>query len=728
MISEAVAPKNFIRLQNISKTYDTTVVLDIEDETIPLDEIVAIVGYSGSGKSTLLNIISLLDVPDGIHCRTGKFPRLTLNLNNVCVEITYTKRSSWLFFEKVKYDFDVIISENGKQRKSTATEVRAEYFGYVFQESLLHPNFNLLDNIKTPLIICGTMIDDGLQEIIKSSELDTHTAKYANEISGGQQQRAAILRSLVKNSPIIVGDELTSNLDQDHAEQLLNLFQRSVKQSGKSFLWVTHNIHLAEKFADKIVTIKNQRVSVEENPKNVDRIFGLLHNNSGNLLEKIPVLGEQQRDSRWYEKIRYYSAYALRDLFDKFKPRADFVINWLSISLVLLFLLSMHKIGYGTDQFLEMKLSDPRINNFKITPSSTCADNMLTVKDVSLITERVGAENLRHISPVYKASVSLVRESDQKRFPLSKAAITFDDGDKIINNLFKETIDKYPFINDSENYSGIILYKGAIERYLPKLGLSEIPSSLTITVNTVTRKIPVLITDSPLPSNRHAMIRSEFYLEAYHDGIYEQNPVIAYILAYPMNIHNTIPMMDILTQHQDCSEKEYQVASALNIRKKIEVISEIERLMGDVVLLSLIAILLLSVAFVILTIYRSLNRKRKEIGVFLAFGMTKKSFIFFYLIEACLLWTTVVVPSIYLFEHQVNPRINEMIMSSEHIGNMGRISEQYPTIVVDPAMLDLPNSVLMGYYGGSLILLIGLFIFLIWYTTRRLPVALIKDS
>lgn len=734
----------FIHLENISKTYGNTLVLDIEAATIPLNQIIAIVGYSGVGKSTLVNILSLLDIPDGKHARTGKVPRLTIQLAEVRIEVCYRKIPWWQIFKDLAYDFDITITTpTGTVTPSTAEEVRASYFGYVFQEALLHPNFNLLDNIKTPLIIRGTTFNHPWQMLLNSCGLQEQAYKYVNETSGGQQQRTAILRSIINNNPILVGDELTSNLDRDRAEQVLRLFQHIVDNTGKSFLWVTHNIHLAKQFAQQIITIQQQTVSIHENPHSETEIIRLLQNQANSaVLEDIPTITTSPQPSSGYELFRYYAVYALRDLFHNirvnspwlqqsplrflfYKPTADFFVNFLSISLVLIFLLSLHKISYATQRFLEVKLSDPRINNLEVTPSTVMADNILTNEDVERIRTAIGESHLHHIAPVYKTTLALVRERDQLHFSLSRPALTFERGDKIINNLFPaETINTMGrFINDPIHYDGVILYKGALERLLPRLELTEIPTHLTVAVDKVTRDMPVLISDSPLPDNRHAMLRSDLYLESYHKGVAETDPVIAYILLYPKDIHNTLPIMQTLANASLFSGKEYIVESALDIRKKIEVITEIERLISGIVQWSLIAVAVLTVSFVTLTIYRSLHRKRKEIGVFLAFGMKRRSFLFFYLMEAFLLWTAIVLGTHLTFQYQLNPKINQVIMQTEQMN----IKEFSSIQVVQPAMLDLPNTVLAMYYGGSLIMLGCIFIWLIWRTTSRLPTTLIKD-
>ncbi len=733
--------ESFIRLENISKTYGQTIVLDIESETIPLNAVVAIVGYSGSGKSTLLNLISLLDVPDTMHCRTRKKPRLVFYLQQTRIEVTY-QQPGWLRFASANARrFVVAITQaDGSVHKSPVEEVRATYFGYVFQDAHLHPNFNLLDNVKTPLIIRNKSLHPkGLEALLRASGLHEHADKYVTEMSGGEQQRTAIVRSIIKNSPILIGDEPTSNIDRDRGEQLLRLFEHSVKQERKSFLWVTHDIHLAGRFAEKIVTIRDRTIRVHDKPDSEAAILHLLHRETDEKLEEITAPGDQERDVTRSEILHHYAMYALRDLFHKIrhpltekfpfnfflhKPGADFFVSFLSIFLVLLFLLSLSKIGYATRQYMEAKLSDPRINNLKITPPYQ-ADNTLTISDIDKIQDAVNKQDLSlrdRPAAVYKTTLAIVRERDQRRFPLSKAAITFEKGDKIINGIVE---DKYGFVNDSEHYDGIILYRDTLERMLNRLELSEIPETFSISIDRLVRKMPVLVTDSPLPDNRHAMLRSDLYLEAYHEYILERDPEIAYILVYPKNIHDTVPIMHTLMNPPTLSDRKYQVGSALDIHKKIEVITEIETLVGGIVAWSLGAIAVLAVSFVALTIYRSMHRKRKEIGVFMAFGMKKRAFVFFYLIEAFILWSITTAATHMTFRYLISPEINAIITAGEHLGNMDDIEVK---TIINPAVLDMPSNLLLWHYAGSFVLLAVVFIVLILYTVRNLPVRLINDA
>ena len=750
-----------IYLKNISKTYyksnrsvsqkhltdDKTIVLDIEDVKIPLNQFVVIVGYSGAGKSTLMNILSLLDVPDEEHYRTGKKPSIIYQLQNERLEINFEPCRNRLLCGEQKLDFSIKhIDSNGTSQSISPTQLRAKYFSYVFQQAYLHPNFNLQDNIKTPLMISDTMNEQGVDEFIEAAGLGRHKDKYISDISGGEQQRTSILRALIKQAPIVIGDELTSNLDINRSEQLMKLFEKEVK-TGKSFFWVTHDIHLATRYAEKIVTINNKKVTVSENPKTTSGILDLLQRNtSDHQLNEIKTPDEGIRKTTNIERFNYYVSYALSDLFQRtnfwiiknkvplFKLTTDFTVSLLSIVLVMLFLLSLTKMGYSFQIFMEEKLSDPRINNLRVQLSSSGSEDELSIKDKETIEQAILAEGyqISEMSAVFKVAVNFLKPGGKRRIQFPRGALTFSAKDTIINQLISteyDISDPDHFINSEQNYDGIILYKKTLKKIWRRLKNEEAPEhfpkklKLTIAINNLTREVPVIVTDSPLPDNRHAMIRNELYLESYHDRV-ERDPVIQYFLIYPKDIHYTSGIVDLLSRPLK-NERQYEIDSALDVIQKIETIDDIEILVKGVVKWSLIAVLTLSICFVGLTLYRNISRKKQEIGVFLAFGMKRRSFIFFYSIEAFLLWLSTSVISFGIYHMAINQRINDMIYSHSPLDK--NIPKELQ-VQVDPATLDLPLNLILLHYGMSFVVLFGIFMYLTFIITNKLPIDLIKDK
>ncbi|MFH1288459.1 MAG: ABC transporter ATP-binding protein [bacterium] len=183
-------------------------------------EILGISGPSGSGKSTLLHLIGALDKPN----------------------------SGAIYFEdKNLNDF----SGNASARW------RNEKIGFIFQFYNLLPEFNVLENIFLPALISGEKIGRkkleerafGLLELVR---LEHKAKSKPTELSGGEQQRTAIARALMNDPDLILADEPTGSLDKKNGEAVLNLIRELNETKKKTFIIVTHNESLAERFGRRV--------------------------------------------------------------------------------------------------------------------------------------------------------------------------------------------------------------------------------------------------------------------------------------------------------------------------------------------------------------------------------------------------------------------------------------------------------------------------------------------
>ncbi|PIS04694.1 MAG: hypothetical protein COT81_05210 [Candidatus Buchananbacteria bacterium CG10_big_fil_rev_8_21_14_0_10_42_9] len=183
-------------------------------------DFVAIVGASGSGKSTCLNMIGLLDRPtSGSYELEGEN---VANLNDI-------KRAN----------------------------LRAHTFGFVFQQYNLIPWFTALENVTLPLTFANQKIDEaGIKKSFEDIGLGERMHHRPLEMSGGEQQRVALLRSLANDPKIILGDEPTGNLDSVTGDKILQMLIKLNKEQGKTLIVVTHDADIAEK-ADQIVVLKD---------------------------------------------------------------------------------------------------------------------------------------------------------------------------------------------------------------------------------------------------------------------------------------------------------------------------------------------------------------------------------------------------------------------------------------------------------------------------------------
>lgn len=201
-------------VQNLSKEYDspggTLHVLKSVNLQVCRGDLIFIIGRSGCGKSTLLHLMAGLDEPT-----SGK-----------------------LFFEQ---DDFLRLSERRR------TKIRSEKIGLVFQSYHLLPELTVHENVILPTLIAGRKKSDWTDEILKKVELYSRRYHFPSELSGGEQQRAALARALVNRPQLVLCDEPTGNLDSETAEKVFRLIKDLNEKEGQTFVIVTHDEKLALK-------------------------------------------------------------------------------------------------------------------------------------------------------------------------------------------------------------------------------------------------------------------------------------------------------------------------------------------------------------------------------------------------------------------------------------------------------------------------------------------------
>jgi lipoprotein-releasing system ATP-binding protein len=220
---------NIIRLQKINKIYGnqikTQVLFDL-DLDIKAQSFNGIIGASGSGKSTLLNIIGTLDQPT-----SGE------------VLINGTR--------------------SDQMKKDELARLRNETIGFIFQFHYLLPEFTAFENVLMPYFIKNQKIDKRLHtrahELMDLVGLSKVKNNMAGNMSGGQQQRTAIARSLINNPKLILADEPTGNLDSETTEVVYDLLRDINKQFETTFVIITHDRRIAEK-TDRIIEVRDGRI------------------------------------------------------------------------------------------------------------------------------------------------------------------------------------------------------------------------------------------------------------------------------------------------------------------------------------------------------------------------------------------------------------------------------------------------------------------------------------
>ena len=212
-----------IKATNIHKHYGDLHVLKGVDLLIEQGEIVSVVGASGAGKTTLLHILGTLD------------------------------RLDKSYSSNLEIDQKSITGLSEKQ----LSKFRNERLGFIFQFHQLLPEFTALENVCMPAFIKKTPKAEAqkrAKELLDFLGLSHRYDHKPSELSGGEQQRVAVARSLINNPKVIFADEPSGNLDSESAENLHHLFFKLRDQFGQTFVIITHNEELAN-MADRKLTM-----------------------------------------------------------------------------------------------------------------------------------------------------------------------------------------------------------------------------------------------------------------------------------------------------------------------------------------------------------------------------------------------------------------------------------------------------------------------------------------
>lgn len=200
-------------------------------------EVVLIVGSSGSGKSTLLNLIGLLDKPTS---------------GEIVIDGVNTKRLG----------------------DGAVSSFRNKKLGFIFQFSNLLSDLSVLENVMLPNQIAGNTshVRRDARSLLKAVGLEPQMHQRANEISGGQAQRAALARGLINKPSIVLADEPTGNLDSLTSETTVALMKSVAAKLNQTFIIVTHDRdHFGT--VDRVITIKDGKAYDEHHMTNMDGIL-----------------------------------------------------------------------------------------------------------------------------------------------------------------------------------------------------------------------------------------------------------------------------------------------------------------------------------------------------------------------------------------------------------------------------------------------------------------------
>jgi putative ABC transport system ATP-binding protein len=212
-----------IQVDNVHKSYlmgkEAVPALRGVTIDVPPGEMLCLMGPSGSGKTTLLNLLGGLDEPGRGH--------IIIEGQNIV-----------------------------SMKEERVARLRLEKMGFIFQTFNLLNNFTAFENVEAPMVLMGRGRRKARKArarmLLEQVGLSDRMDHYPSELSGGQQQRVAVARALANDPPIIIGDEITGDLDSETGFEVMRLIRQLNQEQGKTVIFVTHDPRMAE-FADRTI-------------------------------------------------------------------------------------------------------------------------------------------------------------------------------------------------------------------------------------------------------------------------------------------------------------------------------------------------------------------------------------------------------------------------------------------------------------------------------------------
>jgi putative ABC transport system ATP-binding protein len=224
MSATASAEESFVRVRGLSHAYaqgeNSQAVLRDLDFTLRRGETVALLGRSGCGKTTLLNLISGIEA-----VQQGDIEIAGVRLTDL--------------------------------NEEARTRFRRKHIGFIYQFFNLVPSLTAAENIALILELNGTPLKEAMtraREMLEEIGLGGKAAHFAAQLSGGEQQRVAILRALAHAPALVLADEPTGNLDAHSGHEMLTVLRERLRAHGSTTLLVTHSLAVAQT-ADRILTL-----------------------------------------------------------------------------------------------------------------------------------------------------------------------------------------------------------------------------------------------------------------------------------------------------------------------------------------------------------------------------------------------------------------------------------------------------------------------------------------
>ena len=665
--------KILFELTNITKTYSSMErpALAVDELSIPKNAMVAIIGFSGSGKTTLLNILGGLDQPDHLDKLHKKD-----SSNNETSQINYYGQNGE--FTNLS---DAV--KNNIWRRQT--------FGYIFQEGYLMDNLTNRENINTPLYINGyepeKRVIDSLLDQVGISQLNIPDDLPAN-ISGGEMQRIAIVRSIVHNPEVILADEPSSSLDYENGMKVMYAFKNwCVAKKNRTVIWVTHNIEQASQLADYIIVLKDGKPvhkKALQNPKDQGEILKMLSEDYVAPEDSKWTVQLNKSDAPLINIMKFGFKFAFSDIFPvekrTFSGLLPFLFGrknaqWLNMaSMVLVIVLSLFFISvnlilknYFKTEFTQSIISkivvkqsligDPQLNihhEKKLSslkwvkgkglndPAYVAWDEKIkkeTLNDKIIGPATIGAYGFR----LMQISCKPNKDSDSlfdRTISLWGVAINIED--PMLKKLFlinaendlsedSENINKtiYDEVKDKKGIDGVFITKKALIR----LGYKNAPKNITI--NSLEGKsldLPIFGVSDLLPSTSELLVTSNWFLKKY----------------FSLSVNDPVPGFETINVYVDNDvDKWLPICDAIenlgfklgnDVKERLLWVKNMTEFISKFSYLAMIGVLIL-MGFLLFTSYaQAIQKKRREIGVLMAEGMTSGGLYALFSLELLIVW------------------------------------------------------------------------------------------
>lgn len=541
-----------LKLIGINKSYQNVEILKDINISFREKEFVAILGPSGSGKSTLLNIISAIEKPD-----KGK-----MLLGNTDI----------FKLKQPKQDY-----------------YRANYINYIFQNYNLIKYLSVQDNLAISSSIKGSKKID-FQFILKKLNVENLIKKKANKLSGGEEQRVAIARSLLGDIRILLADEPTGALDSNNSHKVVNILKDISK--NKLVIMVTHNEPLAYKYASRVIKIKDGRIVYDSNP----------YNNRNNLTyhikkSKLSFLNiiKMTYNNLSSKKIRTYLT------------SMAFSIGLISLSLVLGisngFNKEINNFKANTLYNYPLIISKERMDLFFNTSKKEIRDGVINVSNYNLMTNDINEELLNTVDQLDKSLIGGIAYYKNINSQIKDYLYV-----NPTNQYFKLLAGVYPLKNN-EVLLLLDQNKSINELVANYLNIKEITYEDVLNKEIIINNKKLNISGVVISNNNYFQDMSGIL---YNSEIFDEK--IKEIFIYPKDYASKLKIKEYLNDYHIIDDSE----TVVNITKKF--IQGISYVLTAFSFISLIV----SVIMISIITYISVLERVKEIGILKSLGATSK--------------------------------------------------------------------------------------------------------